>query len=88
MADAASQVLLGSGLTVLSQPLMYVKVLVQVRGGRERGAGRGKQRGPGSRSRLQAPAPAAGRVRAAAAHPGEEHLRPPGLPAPGALLLW
>lgn len=34
MADAASQVLLGSGLTVLSQPLMYVKVLVQVRGGR------------------------------------------------------
>ncbi|XP_008631474.1 PREDICTED: mitochondrial carrier homolog 2 [Corvus brachyrhynchos] len=30
MADAASQVLLGSGLTVLSQPLMYVKVLVQV----------------------------------------------------------
>lgn len=33
MADAASQVLLGSGLTVLSQPLMYVKVLVQVRGG-------------------------------------------------------
>lgn len=35
MADAASQVLLGSGLTVLSQPLMYVKVLVQVRGHRE-----------------------------------------------------
>lgn len=33
MADAASQVLLGSGLTVLSQPLMYVKVLVQVRAG-------------------------------------------------------
>lgn len=33
MADSASQVLLGSGLTVLSQPLMYVKVLVQVRGG-------------------------------------------------------
>lgn len=33
MADAASQVLLGSGLTVLSQPLMYVKVLVQVREG-------------------------------------------------------
>uniref|UniRef100_A0A669Q9D9 Mitochondrial carrier 2 n=1 Tax=Phasianus colchicus TaxID=9054 RepID=A0A669Q9D9_PHACC len=30
MADEASQVLLGSGLTVLSQPLMYVKVLVQV----------------------------------------------------------
>ncbi|XP_049635691.1 mitochondrial carrier homolog 2 isoform X1 [Suncus etruscus] len=30
MADAASQVLLGSGLTVLSQPLMYVKVLIQV----------------------------------------------------------
>ncbi|XP_025047792.1 mitochondrial carrier homolog 2 isoform X2 [Alligator sinensis] len=30
MADTASQVLLGSGLTVLSQPLMYVKVLVQV----------------------------------------------------------
>lgn len=33
MADSASQVLLGSGLTVLSQPLMYVKVLVQVRAG-------------------------------------------------------
>lgn len=31
MADAASQVLLGSGLTILSQPLMYVKVLIQVR---------------------------------------------------------
>ncbi|KAM4617833.1 mitochondrial carrier homolog 2 [Discoglossus pictus] len=30
MADTASQVLLGSGLTVLSHPLMYVKVLVQV----------------------------------------------------------
>uniref|UniRef100_A0A8B9PL15 Mitochondrial carrier 2 n=1 Tax=Apteryx owenii TaxID=8824 RepID=A0A8B9PL15_APTOW len=30
MADTASQVLLGSGLAVLSQPLMYVKVLVQV----------------------------------------------------------
>lgn len=30
MADAASQVLLGSGLTILSQPLMYVKVLIQV----------------------------------------------------------
>uniref|UniRef100_A0A803YF16 Mitochondrial carrier 2 n=1 Tax=Meleagris gallopavo TaxID=9103 RepID=A0A803YF16_MELGA len=30
MADEALQVLLGSGLTVLSQPLMYVKVLVQV----------------------------------------------------------
>ncbi|XP_001364444.3 mitochondrial carrier homolog 2 isoform X1 [Monodelphis domestica] len=30
MAEAASQVLLGSGLTILSQPLMYVKVLVQV----------------------------------------------------------
>uniref|UniRef100_A0A670YQJ8 Mitochondrial carrier 2 n=1 Tax=Pseudonaja textilis TaxID=8673 RepID=A0A670YQJ8_PSETE len=30
MADTTSQVLLGSGLTVLSQPLMYVKVLVQV----------------------------------------------------------
>uniref|UniRef100_A0A8D2MJY1 Mitochondrial carrier 2 n=1 Tax=Zonotrichia albicollis TaxID=44394 RepID=A0A8D2MJY1_ZONAL len=30
MENAASQVLLGSGLTVLSQPLMYVKVLVQV----------------------------------------------------------
>uniref|UniRef100_A0A4X1VR37 Mitochondrial carrier 2 n=1 Tax=Sus scrofa TaxID=9823 RepID=A0A4X1VR37_PIG len=29
MADAASQVLLGSGLTILSQPLMYVKVLIQ-----------------------------------------------------------
>ncbi|MEE6499202.1 hypothetical protein FKM82_003353 [Ascaphus truei] len=30
MADTASQVLLGSGLTVLSHPLMYVKLLVQV----------------------------------------------------------
>ncbi|XP_069479192.1 mitochondrial carrier homolog 2 [Ambystoma mexicanum] len=30
MADTYSQVLLGSGLTVLSHPLMYVKVLVQV----------------------------------------------------------
>jgi hypothetical protein len=30
MADTASQVLLGSGLTILSQPLMYVKVLIQV----------------------------------------------------------
>ncbi|XP_020865441.1 mitochondrial carrier homolog 2 isoform X1 [Phascolarctos cinereus] len=30
MTEAASQVLLGSGLTILSQPLMYVKVLVQV----------------------------------------------------------
>uniref|UniRef100_A0A2K5W3S8 Mitochondrial carrier homolog 2 n=1 Tax=Macaca fascicularis TaxID=9541 RepID=A0A2K5W3S8_MACFA len=34
MADAASQVLLGSGLTILSQPLMYVKVLIQVDPGR------------------------------------------------------
>ncbi|XP_077676865.1 mitochondrial carrier homolog 2 isoform X2 [Eretmochelys imbricata] len=32
MADTASQVLLGSGLTALSQPLMYVKVLVQLQG--------------------------------------------------------
>jgi carrier protein len=30
MADAASQVLLGSGLTILSQPFVYVKVLIQV----------------------------------------------------------
>ncbi|XP_028917008.1 mitochondrial carrier homolog 2 isoform X1 [Ornithorhynchus anatinus] len=30
MADGVSQVLLSSGLTLLSQPLMYVKVLVQV----------------------------------------------------------
>ncbi|CAH7076710.1 Mtch2 [Phodopus roborovskii] len=29
MAHAASQVLLGSSLTILSQPLMYVKVLIQ-----------------------------------------------------------
>lgn len=94
MADEASQVLLGSGLTVLSQPLMYVKVLVQVRacrgrrgsavaqrsgtgdfggwhGERARGGGRGDR--PCS--------PAAGGVRTAAAHPGQEHLRPPGLPA-------
>uniref|UniRef100_A0A8C5QK07 Mitochondrial carrier 2 n=1 Tax=Leptobrachium leishanense TaxID=445787 RepID=A0A8C5QK07_9ANUR len=30
MADTGSQLLLGSGLTVLSHPLMYVKMLVQV----------------------------------------------------------
>uniref|UniRef100_A0A672QZI5 Mitochondrial carrier homolog 2-like n=1 Tax=Sinocyclocheilus grahami TaxID=75366 RepID=A0A672QZI5_SINGR len=30
MADTCGQVLLGSGLTVLSHPLMYIKVLVQV----------------------------------------------------------
>ncbi|XP_073397648.1 mitochondrial carrier homolog 2 [Dendrobates tinctorius] len=30
MADTSSQLLLGSGLTVLSHPLMYVKMLVQV----------------------------------------------------------
>ncbi|TRY82381.1 hypothetical protein DNTS_002477 [Danionella cerebrum] len=30
MADACGQVLLGTGLTVLSHPLMYIKVLVQV----------------------------------------------------------
>ncbi|XP_051919978.1 mitochondrial carrier homolog 2 isoform X2 [Hippocampus zosterae] len=30
MADTCSQVILGSGLTVLSHPLMYIKVLVQV----------------------------------------------------------
>lgn len=32
MADTYSQVILGSGLIVLSHPLMYIKVLVQVRG--------------------------------------------------------
>lgn len=32
MAEACGQVLLGSGLTVLSHPLMYIKVLVQVSG--------------------------------------------------------
>ena len=32
MADTCGQVLLGSGLTVLSHPLMYIKVLIQVRG--------------------------------------------------------
>lgn len=32
MADMCGQVLLGSGLTVLSHPLMYIKVLIQVRG--------------------------------------------------------
>lgn len=31
MADTCGQVLLGSGLTVLSHPLMYIKVLIQVR---------------------------------------------------------
>lgn len=31
MADTCGQILLGSGLTVLSHPLMYIKVLVQVR---------------------------------------------------------
>uniref|UniRef100_A0A8C5GKV2 Mitochondrial carrier homolog 2 n=1 Tax=Gouania willdenowi TaxID=441366 RepID=A0A8C5GKV2_GOUWI len=30
MADACGQVVLGSGLTVLSHPLMYIKVLIQV----------------------------------------------------------
>ncbi|XP_039858138.1 mitochondrial carrier homolog 2 [Simochromis diagramma] len=30
MADVCGQVLLGSGLTVLSHPLMYIKVLIQV----------------------------------------------------------
>uniref|UniRef100_A0A3Q2XNW2 Mitochondrial carrier homolog 2 n=1 Tax=Hippocampus comes TaxID=109280 RepID=A0A3Q2XNW2_HIPCM len=30
MADTCGQVILGSGLTVLSHPLMYIKVLVQV----------------------------------------------------------
>ncbi|KAM3876796.1 mitochondrial carrier homolog 2 isoform 2-T2 [Diretmus argenteus] len=30
MADTCGQILLGSGLTVLSHPLMYIKVLVQV----------------------------------------------------------
>uniref|UniRef100_A0A3Q0S1E0 Mitochondrial carrier homolog 2 n=1 Tax=Amphilophus citrinellus TaxID=61819 RepID=A0A3Q0S1E0_AMPCI len=30
MADMCGQVLLGSGLTVLSHPLMYIKVLIQV----------------------------------------------------------
>lgn len=48
MADAASQVLLGSGLTVLSQPLMYVKVLVQVRGGGVVGNGEGSGAGTGT----------------------------------------
>lgn len=32
MADTCGQVLLGTGLTVLSHPLMYIKVLIQVRG--------------------------------------------------------
>lgn len=30
MADTCGQVVLGTGLTVLSHPLMYIKVLVQV----------------------------------------------------------
>lgn len=30
MAETCGQVLLGSGLTILSHPLMYIKVLVQV----------------------------------------------------------
>ncbi|XP_068611061.1 mitochondrial carrier homolog 2 [Brachionichthys hirsutus] len=30
MADTCAQILLGSGLTVLSHPLMYIKVLIQV----------------------------------------------------------
>lgn len=30
MADTCVQVLLGSGLTVLSHPLVYIKVLIQV----------------------------------------------------------
>lgn len=36
MADTCGQVLLGSGLTVLSHPLMYIKVLIQVRTNRVR----------------------------------------------------
>lgn len=31
MADTCGQIVLGTGLTVLSHPLMYIKVLVQVR---------------------------------------------------------
>lgn len=42
MADTCGQVLLGSGLTVLSHPLMYIKVLIQVRHA-------GLSRPPGSR---------------------------------------
>lgn len=86
MADASSQVLLGSGLTVLSQPLMYVKVLVQVRAGMAglRGGYRARYR---PRGRYSLPVPAAGGLRAAAAHPREEHLRPPGVSAARPLLL-
>ena len=40
MADTCGQIVLGSGLTVLSHPLMYIKVLVQV-GARGRAARRG-----------------------------------------------
>lgn len=39
MADTTSQLLLGSGLTVVSHPLMYVKMLVQVSVGNGGGAG-------------------------------------------------
>lgn len=42
MADTCGQVLLGSGLTVLSHPLMYIKVLIQVKH-------TGSSRPPGSR---------------------------------------
>lgn len=90
MADAASQVLLGSGLTVLSQPLMYVKVLVQVRGGGRVGwsvTGRAPGPVPVPAAPPRLPVPAAGGVRAAAAHPGEERFRAPGLPAARSLRL-
>lgn len=45
MADTCGQVVLGSGLTVLSHPLMYIKVLIQVKH-------TGVSRQPGSRGRF------------------------------------
>lgn len=45
MADTCGQVVLGSGLTVLSHPLMYIKVLIQVKR-------TGVAQQPGSRARF------------------------------------
>ncbi|KAB0405049.1 hypothetical protein E2I00_012258 [Balaenoptera physalus] len=53
MADAASQVLPGSGLTILSQPLTYVKVLIQeCDKAEESGSGNGQKEVPSSFDRV------------------------------------
>lgn len=79
MADEASQVLLGSGLTVLSQPLMYVKVLVQVRGCRGGGARlwhSAAVRGTWGNGTESGPEGAVGTVRALTPQVGYEPLPP------------